>query len=131
MGTNYTASIIVVLSCLNASFAFSPYHAILKSHVGDLKLKQQGISHILKGQKTEDVEESTTSSSSRGKSQEILDEASDALNAVGWSAPMIEEELTSNDPFVQRINAQIQRESGVDLDELLNPAKVSFNVILF
>jgi hypothetical protein len=50
--------------------------------------------------------------------------ASDALNSVGWSAPMTGEEMTDNDPFVQRINAQIQSESGVDLDELLNPAKV-------
>ena len=44
---------------------------------------------------------------------------------------MLEEELTSNDPFVQRINEQIQRESGVDLDELLNPAKVGILFIYF
>ena len=78
--------------------------------------------------KSSNVEGSTstsTSTSSRGQSQEILDEASDALMSVGWSAPMVEDELTSDDPFVKRINAQIQKESGVDLDELLNPAKVS------
>ena len=82
-----------------------------------------------------DVEETVNGSSiqsgSRGQSQEIIDDASDALSAVGWSAPMLEEELTSNDPFVQRINAQIQRESGVDLDELLNPAKVGILFIYF
>lgn len=67
---------------------------------------------------------SSNSSSRRGKQQEIMDEASDALLSVGWSAPMSEDELTSDDPFVQRINEQIQQESGVNLDELLNPAKV-------
>mmetsp|Transcript_5243 Transcript_5243/g.6744 ORF Transcript_5243/g.6744 Transcript_5243/m.6744 type:complete len:355 (+) Transcript_5243:262-1326(+) len=60
----------------------------------------------------------------RTVSKEIMDNASDALTSVGWSAPMLEEELTSDDPFVKRINAQIQEESGVNLDELLNPAKV-------
>jgi hypothetical protein len=65
-----------------------------------------------------------TMSPTRGKQQEIMDEASDALMSVGWSAPMTEEELTSDDPFVKRINEQIQQESGVNLDELLNPAKV-------
>ena len=62
--------------------------------------------------------------SGRGQSREILDEASDALTSVGWSAPMLEEALTSDDPFVKRINEEIQKESGVNLDELLNPAKV-------
>lgn len=37
---------------------------------------------------------------------------------------MTDSELTSDDPFVQRINDAIQEESGVNLDELLNPAKV-------
>lgn len=66
----------------------------------------------------------STAPAPRGKQQEIMDEASDALMSVGWSAPMSGDELTSDDPFVQRINLQIQKESGVDLDELLNPAKV-------
>lgn len=56
--------------------------------------------------------------------QDIFNEANDALTSVGWSAPMTAEELSSNDPFVQRINESIQKESGVSLDELLNPAKV-------
>eukprot|EP00560_Eucampia_antarctica_P007714 CAMPEP_0197827048 /NCGR_PEP_ID=MMETSP1437-20131217/3924_1 /TAXON_ID=49252 ORGANISM="Eucampia antarctica, Strain CCMP1452" /NCGR_SAMPLE_ID=MMETSP1437 /ASSEMBLY_ACC=CAM_ASM_001096 /LENGTH=345 /DNA_ID=CAMNT_0043427761 /DNA_START=88 /DNA_END=1125 /DNA_ORIENTATION=- len=58
------------------------------------------------------------------RQREVLDEAGDALRSVGWAAPLASEEMTSADPFVQRINAQIQKESGVDLDELLNPAKV-------
>jgi len=64
------------------------------------------------------------SPSSVTKQEEISGQVSDALNSVGWSAPMTEDELTSADPFVQRIDAQIQQESGVGLDELLNPAKV-------
>ncbi|KAL7520823.1 hypothetical protein ACHAWX_005526 [Stephanocyclus meneghinianus] len=69
-------------------------------------------------------------------SEETLREANDALTSVGWSgvAPAstsslnISEdemgELTSDDPFVKEINDSIQREMGVGLDELLNPAKV-------
>ncbi|KAL3788934.1 hypothetical protein HJC23_000218 [Cyclotella cryptica] len=69
-------------------------------------------------------------------SEETLREANDALTSVGWSgvAPAststlnISEdemgELTSDDPFVKEINESIQREMGVGLDELLNPAKV-------
>jgi len=56
--------------------------------------------------------------------QAILDEANDALANVGWAPPREDGEMTSDDPFVQEINAGIQRDFGVDLDELLNPAKV-------
>ena len=60
-----------------------------------------------------------------GFSQQVMDEAADALVSVGWSAPSSGEgELTSSDPFVQSIDASIQRDMGVRLDELLNPAKV-------
>jgi len=57
--------------------------------------------------------------------QEVREEAKEALAAVGWAAPSGSEELTSDDPFVRSIDASIQREVGVGLDELLNPAKVS------
>ena len=92
---------------------------------------QKRFTFILNAQPQTTEEESKTTISSeggRGQSQEILDEASDALTSVGWSAPMLEEELTSDDPFVKRINEEIQKESGVNLDELLNPAKVRFDV---
>ena len=56
--------------------------------------------------------------------KETLQEASDALASVGWSSPLGDAELTSDDPFVQRIDAEIRRDVGVSLDELLNPAKV-------
>ena len=56
--------------------------------------------------------------------EEVITEASDALQGVGWSAPAEDGELTSDDPFVQRINSEIMQEMGVPLDELLNPATV-------
>jgi len=54
---------------------------------------------------------------------EVLADAESALTNVGWMLPE-EGELTSDDPFVKRIDAEIQRDIGVSLDELLNPAKV-------
>lgn len=69
-------------------------------------------------------ESTPTSPQAVSQSQAVLDEASDALQSVGWSSPMSEGELRSDDPFVQRIEAQIMEESGVGLDGLLNPAKV-------
>jgi hypothetical protein len=67
----------------------------------------------------------TTASAVRARTerQEIRDEADQALAAVGWSMPE-EGDLTSDDPFVQAIDADIQRDVGVPLEELLNPAKV-------
>jgi len=77
---------------------------------------------------SDDEDDVASSSSSSPKtisqSQAVLDEASDALQSVGWSSPMSAGELSSDDPFVQRIEAQILEESGVGLEELLNPAKV-------
>jgi hypothetical protein len=75
---------------------------------------------LLNAQQTE--EEEQTSEDER--KQDVRDAASDALTSVGWAPPMMDAELTSDDPFVKRINDQIQAESGVNLDELLNPAKV-------
>eukprot|EP00543_Licmophora_paradoxa_P001549 CAMPEP_0202443162 /NCGR_PEP_ID=MMETSP1360-20130828/2520_1 /ASSEMBLY_ACC=CAM_ASM_000848 /TAXON_ID=515479 /ORGANISM="Licmophora paradoxa, Strain CCMP2313" /LENGTH=291 /DNA_ID=CAMNT_0049058781 /DNA_START=204 /DNA_END=1079 /DNA_ORIENTATION=- len=70
-------------------------------------------------------EETETETKSKiGFSDAVLEEASDALTAVGWSAPTDDPELTSDDPFVRSIDASIQRDIGVGLDELLNPAKV-------
>ena len=57
------------------------------------------------------------------KKAEVLEEAEEALQSVGWSVPG-EGELSSDDPFVQAIDQGIRRDVGVPLDELLNPAKV-------
>merc|ERR1740124_1147160 len=65
-----------------------------------------------------------TSPKAVSQSQAVFDEASDALQSVGWASPIAEGEMTSDDPFVRRIEAQIMEESGVGLEELLNPAKV-------
>ena len=54
----------------------------------------------------------------------VLEDANDALANVGWAPPREDGEMTSDDPFVQEIDAGIQRDFGVGLDELLNPAKV-------
>lgn len=59
-----------------------------------------------------------------GFTQEVMDEANEALTAVGWASPSNDAELTSDDPFVRSIDASIQADVGVSLDELLNPAKV-------
>jgi hypothetical protein len=56
--------------------------------------------------------------------KDIRDEANEALASVGWARPMDDGEMTSDDPFVRRIDAEIQKDFGVSLDELLNPAKV-------
>jgi len=70
-----------------------------------------------------------TETSKNEARKEMQKEASDALASVGWAPPSLMEtggegELSSDDPFVQRINMEIQRDMGVPLDGLLNPAKV-------
>ena len=61
-----------------------------------------------------------------GFSAQVVEEANDALTSVGWAPPSTKEgELTSDDPFVRQIDASIQQDMGVGLEELLNPAKVS------
>lgn len=67
-------------------------------------------------------DDSTTST--LGFSSEVLNEAQDKLASVGWAPPRDDGALTSDDPFVQNINAGILRDFGVELDDLLNPAKV-------
>ena len=54
------------------------------------------------------------------------------MNFASYFSPSIyiiiqkigEGEMTSEDPFVQQIDASVRGEMGVGLDELLNPAKV-------
>ena len=58
-------------------------------------------------------------------SDEVQQEAREVLEKVGWARPMEGDgELTSEDPFVKQIDAGIQADFGVGLDDLLNPAKV-------
>ena len=57
-------------------------------------------------------------------SDEVQQEAREVLERVGWARPQDDGEMTSDDPFVRQINEGIQRDFGVQLDDLLNPAKV-------
>ena len=57
-------------------------------------------------------------------SDEVQQEAKEVLQKVGWAAPIDDGEMTSEDPFVQQIDAGIQEDFGFGLDDLLNPAKV-------
>ena len=62
-------------------------------------------------------------------SESVQSEAREVLENVGWAgvAPNLgdpEQPMTSDDPFVQNIDAGIRRDFGVGLDDLLNPAKV-------
>lgn len=74
---------------------------------------------------TASTEEEKTRSGGGGVfSSEVQQEAKEALESVGWARPLDDGEMTSDDPFVQQIDAGIQRDFGVGLDDLLNPAKV-------
>jgi hypothetical protein len=78
--------------------------------------------------------EVTTDDDKNGKtssifSESVQNEAREVLEKVGWAgvAPDMddpEQPMTSDDPFVQNIDAGIRKEFGVGLDDLLNPAKV-------
>ena len=62
-------------------------------------------------------------------SESVQEEAREVLEKVGWGgvAPDLtdpEQPMTSDDPFVQNIDAGIRKDFGVGLDDLLNPAKV-------
>lgn len=62
-------------------------------------------------------------------SESVQTEAREVLEKVGWAgvAPDLsdpEKPMTSDDPFVQQIDAGIREDFGVGLDDLLNPAKV-------
>jgi hypothetical protein len=71
----------------------------------------------------EDMTKTVTAAAAAAAAGVVQSEAQDALTNVGWSMPA-DGDLTSDDPFVQAIDAGIQRDFGVPLDELLNPAKV-------
>jgi hypothetical protein len=64
------------------------------------------------------------------RKDEVRADAESALQNTGWMMPSgsgnadADGEMTADDPFVQAINAGIQRDVGVSLEELLNPAKV-------
>eukprot|EP00551_Chaetoceros_affinis_P001529 CAMPEP_0203657744 /NCGR_PEP_ID=MMETSP0088-20131115/45981_1 /ASSEMBLY_ACC=CAM_ASM_001087 /TAXON_ID=426623 /ORGANISM="Chaetoceros affinis, Strain CCMP159" /LENGTH=343 /DNA_ID=CAMNT_0050519197 /DNA_START=125 /DNA_END=1156 /DNA_ORIENTATION=+ len=113
------ASVLLILS-LDSSSAFAPPQSPSLVSTTSPSTTHHRLHNRLYALTTEEE----AKAQQKEQKEEILNEASEALTSVGWSAPMAEDELTSDDPFVQKINAQIQEESGVNLDELLNPAKV-------
>lgn len=112
-------SLVADLNVNVSGFTFTPTTSSLShyTNVGRISNKPRISSTFLKD--------------TQSSKEEILEEANEALASVGWSRPMEDAEMTSDDPFVQRIDAQIQQDFGVGLDELLNPAKVSFMQRIF
>jgi len=114
----------------SSSFLLSPipikYNTINSSNNSSNKYHQ--IKNLYQtnsnNESSKDVSKTATTTSS------ILEEANDALTNVGWSirtpTPINEdgEAMTSDDPFVKYINEGIQKDFGVELNDLLNPAKV-------
>lgn len=117
---------LVIAPCANAFSVSLPHSNVVRLPIVRLSEKKDSETPFFAAAAVETEEETETAVAPTdiSKQQEVFDEASAALRSVGWAAPLNSEEMTSEDPFVQRINAQIQEESGVALDELLNPAKV-------
>lgn len=114
----------IILTTLATTAAFTPSSIIRQNRAASFTSLKDAKKPFFAEDEESPSESTPTATQSKESLDELFDEASDALQSVGWSAPMMEEELTSDDPFVKRINDQIQQESGVQLEELLNPAKV-------
>ena len=104
---------------------FSPIHPHAAAASRHQSQQSTPLSRLqLSSPKTDDETRSTSTSTTSNTRKDVLDDANDALASVGWAPPREDGEMTSDDPFVQDIDAGIQRDFGVGLDELLNPAKV-------
>jgi len=107
-----------VLTCSHEASAFAPISPSRNN------LKSQTVERTWRRFSTDkDSQGSITTLDPESSREEIMQDASEKLDAVGWSLPTAGD-LTSEDPFVQAIDAGIQRDVGVNLDDLLNPAKV-------
>ena len=135
-----SAIILLVLSLAECSYAFQlPYSSSVsytqqQNNIITLFAKDdKGTLFFAEGTDTTTEQKSTEAPSEKSNNQLFdsgtLAEANDALSNVGWSgvAPIQGDgEMTSDDPFVKQIDESIRGEIGVGLDELLNPAKVSY-----
>ena len=130
-----STSVAVLLSgaALASAFTAPQRNAQLPLSTSNVGLKMAGddkeSAPFFASEVSEDsIDDSSTATATatmeRERKPEFMEEANDALTAVGWSSPLDDEELTSDDPFVRKIDEQIQADFGVGLDELLNPAKV-------
>ena len=123
--------LVVLLALTKPSLAFSPLSSSpsatrpIISPIPQLQQKRLNI-RLYNSEKSSNNDNTITTTTTTTKpttAQEVRSEAQDALSNVGWSMPA-EGDLTSDDPFVKAIDAGIQRDVGVPLDSLLNPAKV-------
>ena len=136
-----SAIILLVLSLAECSYAFQlPYSSSVSfttqqqnNRITLFAKDDKGTLFFAEGTDTTTEQKSTEAPSEKSNNQLFdsgtLAEANDALSNVGWSgvAPIQGDgEMTSDDPFVKQIDESIRGEIGVGLDELLNPAKVSY-----
>ena len=136
-----SAIILLVLSLAECSYAFQlPYSSSVSfttqqynNRITLFAKDDKGTLFFAEGTDTTTEQQSTEAPSEESNNQLFdsgtLAEANDALSNVGWSgvAPIQGDgEMTSDDPFVKQIDESIRGEIGVGLDELLNPAKVSY-----
>ena len=129
--TGTALAMVMVMADHIDAFSVSPFSSTVNTRQTTVQLfETKGPEPLFFATEAENEDETEEESVEKvipteiSKQDAVFGEAGDALRSVGWSAPLSSEEMTSEDPFVQRINAQIQKESGVQLDELLNPAKV-------
>mmetsp|Transcript_16198 Transcript_16198/g.33509 ORF Transcript_16198/g.33509 Transcript_16198/m.33509 type:complete len:333 (-) Transcript_16198:275-1273(-) len=112
----YFRTIVTLAALCGSSTAFAP-RSRAETNAALLK------SNSMEGQWRRYAVENESTRTAVEERDEIMQEASEKLQNVGWALPT-DGDLTSEDPFVQAIDAGIQRDVGVSLDELLNPAKV-------
>lgn len=110
---------IVLLTSINDAISFKWSNINNKpSLAAEKSISITGSPHIYR------IAQSRLFLETEDRKTEIEEEAAKALASVGWAPPTNDEDLTSDDPFVKRINDEIMRDMGVELDELLNPATV-------
>eukprot|EP00548_Thalassiothrix_antarctica_P005548 CAMPEP_0194133154 /NCGR_PEP_ID=MMETSP0152-20130528/3447_1 /TAXON_ID=1049557 /ORGANISM="Thalassiothrix antarctica, Strain L6-D1" /LENGTH=347 /DNA_ID=CAMNT_0038828417 /DNA_START=94 /DNA_END=1137 /DNA_ORIENTATION=- len=141
---NIYTSLIISLATVTPSLSFVPQSQQRafspKNNIGD-RLRSVVVQqkHVTLAATTDDDDSSSSitteiPNTEDGKmksiySESVQKEAREMLESVGWAgvAPDLsdpEQPMTSDDPFVQSIDAGIRADFGVGLDDLLNPAKV-------
>ena len=114
------ALLTMLLGSATPAHGFSSFAT--HSRVHRIPYSSASASRLYVEQQQQESEQQSSGTTSVVKAEVQMD-AESALANVGWSMPA-EGDLTADDPFVKAINAGIQRDVGVALDDLLNPAKV-------
>lgn len=117
MRSGITAIVVLTAASTAGAFEINKVISLSSSIKKSSRISQDGkfIFRTTQSQHFSETEE---------RKAEVEQEASDALASVGWAPPTNDQDITSDDPFVKRINDEIMRDMGVELDELLNPATV-------